>query len=249
LSNPTIIFGVHISPFTLEELLQRLGILIASGNRAIITHVHITGLNIAYENIWFRDFLNKAEINYCDGMGVKLASHFLGRPLPERHTLVDWMPKFATICEQNHKSWFFLGNTPGSAERTATIYKKNYPSLKIVGTHHGFFNFSFEHPDTINLVNEINRFHPDVLFIGLGMPYQEKWLSENWDRLDIQMALTCGGTFDTLAGINKRGPFWMTQNYMEWLSRLWLSPRKYWKRYLRDVPQFLYRIILQKFSE
>jgi len=247
LSTPTIIFGVHITPVTLEDLLNRLGKILLSGQRAIITHVHITGLNIAFENPWFKDFLNKAEINYCDGMGVKLASHYLGSPLPERCTLVDWMPKFAEICEQNQKSWYFLGNSPGSVDLVVDIYRERFPSLTIVGAHHGFFNFSLNHPNTIEIIDEINRLKPDVLLIGFGMPHQEKWLLENWNRLAVQMALTCGGTFDTLAGINKRGPAWLTQNYFEWLSRLIYSPQKYWKRYFRDIPLFFYRVLLQKF--
>ena len=233
---------------TLEDLLAKLTELLFSGNRAIITHVHITGLNIAHEYSWFKNFLNKAEINYCDGMGVMLASKILGCPLPARCTLVDWMPEFARICGQSHKSWYFLGNAPGSAHRAAEIYHKEFPSLQIVGTHHGFFNFSQQHPDTIKITQEINFLKPDIVFIGLGMPHQERWLLENWDRLNVQMALTCGGTFDTVAGVNKRGPAWMTQNYLEWLSRLLYSPRKYTKRYARDIPVFFYRVIKQRFQ-
>ncbi len=227
-------------------MLLRLEKLLLARKRTIITYVHITGLNIAFNHPWLKDFLNEAEINYCDGMGVKLAARFLGNPLPERCTLVDWMPKFAQICANRHRSWYFLGNLPGSAKKAAEIYRNYFPSLRIVGEHDGFFNFSYHHPETIELVNEINLLQPDVLFIGLGMPQQEKWLLENWDRLCVQMAITCGGTFDTLAGINKRGPAWMTQNYLEWLTRMIFSPRKYWKRYMLDIPLFTYRILSKK---
>lgn len=249
MKKPAIIFGVNITPVTLADLLQNLGNLLISNSRAIITHVHITGLNIAYENLWFKNFLNNAEINYCDGMGVKLASKFLGCPLPERCTLVDWLPEFARQCEKNQKSWFFLGNSPGSPDRAAEIFSKKYPSLAIVGAHHGFFNLTYDHPDNNNIIREINKRKPDVLFVGLGMPDQEKWIFENWDRLNVTMAMTCGGTFDTLSGINKRGPAWMTQNYLEWLARLIYSPKKYSKRYLRDIPLFFFRIIKQKFQD
>jgi len=248
LSNPTIIFDVCITPVTLEALLSSLMAKLLSGERAIISHVHITGLNIAYNTPWFRDFLNLAAINYCDGMGVQLASRFLGCPLPARCTLVDWLADFASICEKSQKSWYFLGNRPGSAEKVALIYQHKFPSLAIKGVHHGFFDFTYDHPDTVELVREINHLKPDVLFVGLGMPYQEKWLSENWERLEIGLAITCGGTFDTLAGVNKRGPDWMTQNYLEWLSRLVYSPRKYFKRYLKDIPLFFIRILNQKFQ-
>lgn len=248
MDNPTIIFDVRITPVTLEALLSSLKASLETSERAIISHVHITGLNIAYNTPWFRDFLNRAAINYCDGMGVLLASRFLGCPLPARCTLVDWLADFASICERSQKSWYFLGNKPGSAEKVACEYRQKFPCLEIKGAHHGYFDFSYEHPETLELVREINRLKPDVLFVGLGMPIQEKWLSENWERLEVRMALTCGGTFDTLAGVNKRGPDWMTQNYLEWLSRLVFSPRKYSRRYLKDLPLFFYRILIQKFQ-
>ena len=97
------------------------------------------------------------------------------------------------------------------------------------------------------MVEYINRIQPDILLVGFGMPLQEKWLSKNWDSLDVKIAITCGALFEYLSGDLKRGPRWMTDHYLEWLARMIISPRRYYKRYLRDNPLFLYRILKQKY--
>jgi N-acetylglucosaminyldiphosphoundecaprenol N-acetyl-beta-D-mannosaminyltransferase len=80
------------------------------------------------------------------------------------------------------------------------------------------------------------------------MPIQEKWLLENWDRIDANLAITAGALFEYVAGDLRRGPKWLTNNYLEWLARLVISPRRYLKRYLKDNVTFLCRIIRQKVS-
>ena len=79
------------------------------------------------------------------------------------------------------------------------------------------------------------------------MPAQEKWLMENWDNLNTNVAITVGAIFEYMAGTLKHGPNWMTQYYMEWLFRLIDRPDRYAKRYLRDNPLFIYRILRQKY--
>ena len=80
------------------------------------------------------------------------------------------------------------------------------------------------------------------------MPVQERWLDENWPRLQVKVAITCGALFEYLAGDLPRGPQWMTQNYLEWLARLAISPRRYAGRYLRDIPLFVWRLVGQKMN-
>jgi N-acetylglucosaminyldiphosphoundecaprenol N-acetyl-beta-D-mannosaminyltransferase len=82
--------------------------------------------------------------------------------------------------------------------------------------------------------------------IGFGMPIQEKWLLENWDRIDANLAITVGALFEYVAGDLRRGPKWLTNNYLEWLARLLISPQRYLKRYIKDNVTFLYRIVRQR---
>lgn len=242
------IFGVKVSTLGLEETIKNLEFIIDSQSHEIITHVHITGLNIAFENPWFRDFLNNSALVYCDGMGVKLGALLTGQFIPERFTLGDWIWPLAARAETKGYRWFFLGNPPGSAATAARLLQQKHPNLAIVGTQHGFFEKSKDGVENRKVIHEINQSKADLLFVGLGMPAQEKWLLENWQDLRIPAAITCGGLFDVLTGSSYRGPAWMHQHYMEWLARLVLKPKRYGRRYFHDVPLFFFRILNQAFT-
>jgi N-acetylglucosaminyldiphosphoundecaprenol N-acetyl-beta-D-mannosaminyltransferase len=245
--NPCVsLFGVHISTLRLEETLNKIVTLIDQRTHSIVTHVHITGLNIAYEQAWFRQFLNNSALVYCDGMGVKLGAKLTGQTIPERYTLGDWIWDLADISAKKGYRWFFLGNPPGVAEEAARLLLNKYPDLIICGTNHGFFRKDKEGSENKAVVQRINQSNADLLFVGLGMPTQERWLLENWEDLSASVAITCGGLFDVITGHSLRGPVWMHQNYLEWLARLFFSPKKYFRRYLRDVPLFFFRILKQR---
>lgn len=241
------VLGVQIAQVTLEELLQRTIEIAGGRRRAIISHVHITGLNIAYEQPWFRTFLNNTEFVFCDGMGVKFGARLLGEYIPERITWADWMYPFARAAADHSLSFYLLGNPPGTADRAALRLKELFPGLEIAGTHHGYFDKTPGSLENEAVINDINRAKPDILLVGFGMPVQERWLLENWDRLNATLGMPCGAAFEYIAGDLRRGPRWMTQNYLEWLARLIISPRRYWKRYAHDNPLFLYRILKQRF--
>jgi N-acetylglucosaminyldiphosphoundecaprenol N-acetyl-beta-D-mannosaminyltransferase len=241
------ILGVHIDAVRVEDVLQKIEAVLSANGRAIIAHTHVNGINIACEQEWFRQFLNQADMTTCDGMGVKLGARFLGYHLPQRFTLADWMYQLAPFAAERGYSFFFLGNPPGAAEKAAGRLCKRYPGLKIVGAYHGFFNKTPGHPENEAVRQQINAARPNILFVGFGMPAQERWLLENWDGLQANIAMTCGALYEYLAGDLKRGPHWMTEHYLEWLARFFISPERYWKRYLHDNPVFAYRIIKQRF--
>jgi N-acetylglucosaminyldiphosphoundecaprenol N-acetyl-beta-D-mannosaminyltransferase len=216
--------------------------------RVLITHIHVMGLNIAYEQTWFRDFLNDSDLVYCDGMGVKLGARLLGSCVPERLTLADWYVSLAELARQNNFSLFLLGNPPGIAEQAADRLRQRFSGLPIAGVHHGFFCKDAGHAENEAVITMINAARPDILLVGFGMPAQERWLLENRPRLDVNVVITVGALFEYIAGDLARGPRWMTQNYLEWLARLLISPGRYWRRYLRDNPIFLARLLRQKIS-
>jgi N-acetylglucosaminyldiphosphoundecaprenol N-acetyl-beta-D-mannosaminyltransferase len=242
------ILGVQIDLIRMEGVIEKIEQVISAGQRAVILHVHVMGLNIACEQDWFRQYLNQADLVTCDGMGVKLGARLLGIHIPQRFTLGDWMDKLAEFAQARGYSLYFLGNPIGSAEKAAVQLRDHYPKLRIVGFYHGFFDKSLGHPDNEAVVAQINTVQPDILLVGFGMPAQEKWLKENWPRLNARVGMSVGGLFEVLAGEFNRGPQWMTDHYLEWLGHLMHSPRRYWRRYLWGNPLFLYRILKQRFS-
>jgi N-acetylglucosaminyldiphosphoundecaprenol N-acetyl-beta-D-mannosaminyltransferase len=144
---------------------------------------------------------------------------------------------------------FLLGGSMGVADTAAQRLKERYPQLQIVGTMHGFFNKGKPHDENREVIRMINQANPDLLLVGMGMPLQEQWLMENWHELNPRVAITCGALFEYISGDLRRGPQWMTDNYLEWLARMIISPKRYTKRYLRDNPLFLYRVLKQKIGQ
>jgi N-acetylglucosaminyldiphosphoundecaprenol N-acetyl-beta-D-mannosaminyltransferase len=242
------VLGVLVSSVTVDDVLRHIQSLIDEDKRAIITHVHVKGLNIAYEQAWFRAFLNNSELVYCDGMGVKLGSTILGKPLPQRLTLADWIWQLVDFVSEKGYKLFLLGNPPGVTDKTVDILRRKNKKISIVGTSHGFFNKLPGSEENNRVIQEINDAKPDILMVGFGMPEQERWLLENWQHLNVNIAITCGAIFEYISGDLSRGPEWMTQNYLEWLARILVSPDRYSKRYLHDNPIFLSRLLRQKFT-
>lgn len=243
--NRVNIFGVGIDRVRVEDVLEQIQEYVWKDQSAVITHANIMGLNLAYEKPWFRKFLNHSNLVYCDGMGVLFAAKMLGSPLPERLTLADWIDRLAQMCAQEGFSIFLLGNPPGTASRAAACLNRQFPDLQIRGVQHGFFNKTYLHPENEAVVDLINSTKPDILLVGFGMPAQEKWLAENRDRLNVKLAITVGALFEYVSGELRRGPKWMTQNYLEWLFRMLHAPGRYTRRYFYDNPLFIFRLIKQ----
>jgi N-acetylglucosaminyldiphosphoundecaprenol N-acetyl-beta-D-mannosaminyltransferase len=229
-------------------LLGKVDEAIGGGGRLLIAHANLHGLNLAYEQPWLRDFYNRADLVYCDGMGVKLGARMVGSEIKERYTLADWIWELAGLAAEKSFRLFLLGNPPGVAEKAAQNLTRRYPTLQIAGVQHGYFEKSALSSENEGVVAEINRHQPDILLVGFGMPVQERWLDQNWPQLEVHVAITCGALFEYLSGDLKRGPRWMTGNYLEWLARLLISPRRYLGRYMRDLPLFFYRLTKQRLN-
>jgi N-acetylglucosaminyldiphosphoundecaprenol N-acetyl-beta-D-mannosaminyltransferase len=240
------ILGVGVRPLTVDDLHQQLAEIIDRGDRAQVLHVNVHGLNLADEQPWLREVLNRAEIVFCDGAGVILGARLLGHHIPERITYADWMWQLADFAVERGYSLYFLGAKPGVAQAAADHLLTHYPGLKIVGVQHGYFNQSVGHPENNAVVDHINEARPNILIVGMGMPLQERWLRDNWHCLNTNIALTGGAVFDYLSGELQRAPRWMTDNSLEWLGRLLIEPQRLWRRYLVGNPRFLWRVLRQR---
>lgn len=243
------LLGVSIDLVRLPDVLARIQAAIAANERLTLAYIHVSGLCLAQEQPWLREFLNACDLAYCDGMGVMLGARLLGERIPAHLVLTDWAPVLVELAAKKGYTLYFLGNPPGAAERAAQVMETRYPGVRILGWQHGFFDQSSHSPQNQAVIVEINRARPDILLVGFGMPAQERWLAENRAALEVRVALTAGALFEYLSGDLRRGPRWMIDHYLEWLARLLISPRRYWKRYLRDNLRFLYFILRQKFSQ
>ena len=120
------------------------------------------------------------------------------------------------------------------------------PNLRIAG-HHGFFEKTGNENDLV--IEKINQFKPDILYIGFGMPLQERWILDNYDKIAARVFLPLGACLDFYTESVYRGPRWLTDNGFEWVTRLITEPTRLWERYVVGNPLFIYRVIKQRIAE
>lgn len=242
-SKKIALLGTAIAALSLDDLLFAIQDCILRDRLVIMSYVNIHTLNIAYATPWFREFLNRSYLTFCDGYGVKFAARLTGQILPYRFTPPDFMEMVCEVARSHDWRVFFLGARPGVAQRAAEQIMERLPGLQIQ-THHGHFEKAVDCLENRQVLDQINRFQPQILVIGFGMPLQEKWILENISSLQINIAFPAGALFDYLSGTIPRGPRWLTDYGFEWLSRLVIEPRRLWKRYLIGNPLFFWRIFI-----
>ncbi|HWQ78342.1 MAG TPA: WecB/TagA/CpsF family glycosyltransferase [Anaerovoracaceae bacterium] len=192
--------------------------------------------------------IEQADLVIPDGIGLVYASKIMGAPLAERVTGIDFLAAILGYLEETGQSAFFLGSKPGEgdapgiAELAAGKMKEKHPSLKIAGTHHGYF----KEADEENIVKAINDSGADFLIAALGSPKQEKFIYRHRNELRVKGAIGVGGSLDVWAGTLKRAPEFYRNHGMEWLYRLIQQPSRY-KR-MAALPLFMIKIAVSRFG-
>ncbi|MCP4710820.1 MAG: WecB/TagA/CpsF family glycosyltransferase, partial [Planctomycetes bacterium] len=152
------------------------------------------------------DFFKKADIVHIDGVGIILGAKFLGHTVSDRLTWADWAWPLAKHFAMEGQRLFLLGGPDGLTREAAAKLKAHAPGLQIVGAYHGYF--AKQGPENDSIIEMINQANPDVLWVGLGMPLQERWILDNYQRMNVKMYMTCGAGFKHMAGWLKRSPQW-----------------------------------------
>jgi N-acetylglucosaminyldiphosphoundecaprenol N-acetyl-beta-D-mannosaminyltransferase len=248
------ILSVGVDRISGEMLHEEMLRIVYGGERAMFLYVNAHCLNLSYHRPWLRDLLNNAHIVNCDGMGVVLAARILGRPTLEQVSYSNEIFRLLELAVLHNLSIFFLGSRPGVADKAAARLREKYPGLNIVGVHHGYFDHTPGSLENEAVLQEINAASPNILMVCFGMPLQELWLKNNWERLSVNVAIPLGGMFDYFSGDFwqgeiGRGPPILRNNGFEWLARLIIAPRRLWRRYLIGNPLFLIRVLRQRLSE
>ena len=235
------ILGVKVTPIAAEPLLSQVEGIIADDAKVTILPINAHFVNLAYHHQWLRDFASQMEYVLCDGRGVLLASKILGQRIPEQIRFSDWIHHLFTLAENRGYSLYFLGAEKTTVHTAATKVQRQYPALRIVGVHDGYFDKAGTGND--RLIEEVNRVKPDILLTGFSMPLEERWLMENKNRVDVKLFVLGAGCFEFLAGNVPTCPKWLSQIYLEWLFRLINEPPRLFKRYVIGNPLFLTRVL------
>lgn len=237
------LLGVRVDDLSLEELLDSFDRVIQSGSKAVFANVNIHAFNLAYRLEWFRSFINRCRLVYCDGEGVRLGAWLAGSRLRYRHTPADWLPDLCGRAETAGHSMYLLGSRAGVAEQAAERLLAAYPQLRIVGTHHGYFDRARGSRDNAEILAQISQVSPDILFVAMGMPLQEAWIEDHLEQLEARVIVPVGALLDYTSGQLTRPPRVLRENGFEWLGRLLIEPGRLWKRYLLGNPLFIARVL------
>lgn len=187
----------------------------------------------------FKKLVKQANYVVPDGVGIVYASKFKKQLIKERIPGYDLMCDLLAKADQESYSCYFLGAKEHVNEKVVEQIKQKYPNITIAGHHHGYISI-----DDNSIADKIASFHPDLIFVALGSPRQEEWITTHMDKFNKGLFMGVGGSFDVIAGEVKRAPdAWINLN-LEWLYRLLKQPFR-WKRILK-VLEFMARIYFKK---
>ena len=199
--------------------------------------VNVNSVNLTVDHPELKVSLNNAERCFADGSGLRLAAKTLGINIKDNVNGTDMLPHLCEAAQAQGISIYLLGAKPGVAIATAKNLRKHYPTLRIAGAEHGYFDRSQDN----YVVERINQTNTGVLLLAMGSPVQEKWLQDNASKLTCNTALAVGGLFDFYSGQISRAPMWMRELGLEWIWRLMQEPKSKFKRYVIGNPLFLIR--------
>jgi N-acetylglucosaminyldiphosphoundecaprenol N-acetyl-beta-D-mannosaminyltransferase len=148
------------------------------------------------------------------------------------------------MAEKEGYSVFLYGSKPETLEKLKTTLVNRFPRLKIAGTYSPPFRKLDTHEET-KIIQMINAASPDILFVGLGVPRQEKWMARHCQTIKVPITIGIGAAFDFISGEKKQAPTWMQARGLEWFFRLLSEPRRLWTRYLIYNPLFVFLFLIQ----
>jgi N-acetylglucosaminyldiphosphoundecaprenol N-acetyl-beta-D-mannosaminyltransferase len=208
----------------------------------VVTGFH--GLWEAHRDPQFGEIVGNADLFSPDGIAPVWVSRLLGKPLRKRATGPDLLDLFLARANRTGYRSFFLGDTGETLGELKRVVEDRYPRHVVTGVFSPpYRELGPEEDDEI--VRLINDSRPDVLWVGLGLPKQERWIHGHKSRLRVPVAIGVGAAFKYSAGRIKRPPAWIGRSGFEWLWRLVQEPRKLWRRDLIDGPRFVWHVLLQ----
>ncbi|HWV21477.1 MAG TPA: WecB/TagA/CpsF family glycosyltransferase [Devosia sp.] len=242
----TVIGGLPISVLGLEEsarILVRTA-LRARGRNALpfySTSANGQVIALAAEDPVFKQRLIQADQIQADGMPmVRLSGYVASEELSERVATTDLVHAVARLAQKAGLRFYFFGATPEGNRRAVANMQTQYPGLIFAGARDGYYKPEEE----AGIVAGIVASKPDILWIGLGVPREQEFVSRNLENLrGVGVIKTSGGLFDFLSGKNSRAPQWMQNAGLEWVYRTMIEPQRLLGRYLKTNPAALWQII------
>lgn len=239
------VLGVGLSVLNLRTALDAIAEAVRARRRGYICVTGVHGVMEAQDDPAFKAILNGALLCTPDGMPMVWAGRLAGHREMRRVYGPDLMLDVCAWSEMSGCRHFFYGGAEGVAELLAQKLKAKFPKLEIAGTFTPPFR-RLNAEEEIRLAEQVRAARPDILWVGLSTPKQEKFMTEYLPKLDVTLMIGVGAAFDFHAGRIRQAPRWMQGCGLEWLYRLGSEPRRLWKRYLRNNPLFVLKFLGQK---
>lgn len=238
------VLGVGISAINLELAVAAVAGALEQKAKGYVCITGVHGVSEAQQDPAFRAILNQSFLTTPDGMPTVWMGRWQGFRQMRRVYGPDLMLRVCEFTQLRGFTHFLYGGGPGVAEELKRQLEQQFPGLRIVGTYTPPFRplTSEEEQGLTRLVGEVK---PDIFWVGLSTPKQEKFMAQYWQRLDATLFFGVGAAFDFHARQMRQAPRWMQRSGLEWLFRLGCDPGRLWKRYLKNNPLFVLRAFCQ----
>lgn len=235
--NPQVkkILGFSISDVTPSTIIPLITSFIESPGKKIFYGVNPHSFNVAAINKDFNRALKNADILYPEGTGTILASKVLGQSLKQRTNFLDFAFDLFALAQKKKWSIYLLGGTEEVCRQAVRKLREKFSQLKIAGFHNGYFDTKTER----NILSQINKAEPMILYVAMGSPLQELWIDRNAKKLNVKAFFAIGGAIDIIAGKVFRAPSWTRSMGLEWIFRVAQEPKRLWRKYFVGNVLFL----------
>lgn len=241
-------FSMHVDNIGLREACEKV-IELSKDQRTFhyVVTPNVDHVMKLQKDMEFREIYEQASLVLPDGQPLVWASRFLKKPLKEKVSGSDLFPIVCGMAAREKLKVFFLGGQAGVADSAARRLKERFPGLEVAGIYSPPFGFEKDPLENAKIIELIRQAQPDILFVGLGAPKQEKWIRKHLNAVKVPVSLGIGASFDFEAGNIRRAPIWMQKSGLEWFWRFCQEPKRMFKRYFIDDSQFFLLLLKEKY--
>ena len=215
-------------------------------SKALISTLNAHSFNTDHKDVEFKTALKNSSVLLPDGIGVVWATKMLTGQKLKKIAGDDLFHFQMNKLNISGGKCFFLGSTEETLQKIFEKALIDYPNVHVFN-YSPPFKTEFSEEDNRIMIEKVNAESPDVLFVGMTAPKQEKWAFQNFDELNVNLVCCIGAVFDFYAGTSKRAPKWMIDIGMEWFYRLVNNPKRMWRRYLIGNTKFILTVLKEKF--
>jgi N-acetylglucosaminyldiphosphoundecaprenol N-acetyl-beta-D-mannosaminyltransferase len=238
------VLGVGVHALNMDSAVNLIEAAIAGNTKGYVCVTGVHGVIEAQRDEKFRAILNRGLLVTPDGMPTVWVGKAQGHRRMERVYGPDMMLELCRRSVEKGYTHFIFGGVDGVAQELASKLRSRFPGIKIVGAYGPPFR-PLNQEEEAELIARVDAARPDLFWVGLSTPKQERFMEAYFDRLNVKVMLGVGAAFDIHTGRTKDAPGWMQRSGLHWLFRLLQEPRRLFKRYMFNNPLFVYKISLQ----